>query len=320
MNMRSVYLAIALLLFLPAVTNAQLAGATNTGIKSQPTYPEPGQETTLTLDAYSLDTVGANIIWTINGQAIAEAENKTELTFNADELGETQVVKATIRLRDNSVHETSRIIKPSRTNLTIEANTHTPYFYKGRPEPSTGSTIRAIAIPETGSGASPSAYTYRWEVNGNVLFGGPLSGQNVVEFAVPLGREVQITLDILDPISGNVIASTREYVPVAEPEIYFYEQSLLVGESHNAIASDYNLLSDEVSIKAEPYFMSKTDLNNSPKLEWRMNNDVIANPNADPFLITLRNTGGSGSANISFSARSTKSLSQYAKNSFSVSF
>jgi len=315
------YLIIILFFLIPFSSSAQLLGASNSiGISSQPTHPEPEKEVVLKLDAYSLDTIGSEITWSINGVNSEESINSTEFVLETGKLGETLVVKANIVLRDGTIHEAIHTITPSRTNLTIEADTHTPYFYQGRSEPSIGSTIRAISVPETGSGANPAVYTYRWEVNGNVLFGGPVTGRNVVEFDVPFGNEVQIRLDVLSQATGNVVASTREYVPIVEPEINFYEQSLLIGGSHNAIGKTYNLLSDEVSIKAEPYFMSNVHLQDSPKLEWKLNGETISNPNVSPFLITLRNAGSGGSATISFSSRSTRTLSQYAKDSFEVSF
>lgn len=314
-------LVFAFVLFcIPHVSAAQIFNGPNISLTSEPPQPNPGEEVTLTLDAYTLDMVGADISWYVNDTARPEAHNETTLTLNAGELGTNQTIAAVVTLRDNSTYRTSHTISSTRTNLTIEAQTHTPYFYKGRAEPSTGSTIRAISVPETGSGATPSAYSYRWEVNGKVLFGGPVQGRNVVTFDIPFASEAHIRLDVLDPTDGHVVASSNEYVPIVKPEVHFYEHSLLLGESHNAVGSTFNLIGDETNIKAEPYFINNKDLTQEPKLAWKIDGSTTENPNPDPFTITLRKTGGTGSAKVYFSARSTKALSQFAENSFTISF
>ena len=86
-----------------------------------------------------------------------------------------------------------------------------------------------------------------------------------------------------------------------------------------ALPAQFTLLEDEISIRAEPYFVSRTIFNNAT-YEWTIAGAKVQNPNADPQTVTLRKTGGSGSSEVGFSIRNLSSLLQAAEGAFTVYF
>ena len=104
-----------------------------------------------------------------------------------------------------------------------------------------------------------------------------------------------------------------------EPKNLFYEDNPLHGLAQNALPAEFTLLEDEISVRAEPYFVSQ-DIFTNATYDWTIGGVAVANPNADPQVLTLRKTGGAGSALVGFSIRNLSSLLQAASSAFTVYF
>lgn len=317
------FLYTALLLFvclIPVHTGAQsLVDVDSVTISTAPLAPEPNTETTVSLNAYTYDTVGATIVWFIDGIEHAEARNKRELELTTKAIGEVTDITVSIRLRNGQTLSATHEIVPSRVDVVLEADTLVPRFYQGRALPSTGSTIRAIAIPHTASGASPQQFTYQWKLDNKVLYNGPVTGINTAEFKTGISRNQTLRVDVLNN-DGVVVAAKTIIIPQTKPRIIFYEENPLRGSNNIALQSPHILTTDETSVRAEPYYMNADIFSVDPLLEWEVDSKTIDNPSTDPQYITLRKTGLGGRAKINFHIRNLQELTQGVEDSFVINF
>ena len=152
---------------------------------------------------------------------------------------------------------------PNTVDIIIEADTYVPAFYKGRAEPTPGSTVRAIALPNGSLGAA--SYTYRWELNGQYLGDG-----SSVSFTVPYGREFLLRVDVFSS-SGTRIGTGEEYVPISEPIIHFYQTNILRGMSFTTVPINHIMVEEEMSVRAEPYFVTTPFSSRDYVLSWSVN-------------------------------------------------
>lgn len=204
-----------------------------------------------------------------------------------------------------------------QAEVVIEADTYVPMFYKGRAEPTRGSTVRAIAVV-SGIG-DPENYNYQWEVAGEVIGGGPLTGQNVVTFKTPIGDTFIVRLTVTTP-AGQRVASAYKYVSVSEPELHFYEDSVLRGTTEVVVPETYVLVGDEVRIRAVPYFMDREIFAGEYEASWEVNGDDVTDLADNPQVITLRRVEGSGEFAIEYTLQNLRALTARVASSFTLTF
>lgn len=207
---------------------------------------------------------------------------------------------------NNQSSETAGPTTEVSLNLIVEADTYTPYFYRGRAEPTAGSAIRLIVVPNDSSLITK----YKWTINGVLASG---SGETI-QAKVPTGvSEVTIEVSALDQ-NNNVIGKTTSYVPLSNSSLSFYEVNPLRGVSSVAIGRSLNLIGDEISVRAEPYFLNTLSLT-SIRGSW--NTGSLNNVPADDWRnITILRTDDITRATINLQARNTNSLSETVGGSF----
>lgn len=286
-------------------------------IDLSPSYPEPFETVEATLDAYAFDTSGAIIQWFVDGVEITDAQNSNTMTFEVGALGTENIITAQLTMPNGRVLIGSREITPARVDIIIEAETTKPLLYHGRALPSSGSTVRAIAIPRLGT--TYGNLSYKWTFNNQVLAGGTFIGNDVVTFTAPkVGKEV-LSVEVIDG-RGRTLARKNIYVPVVEPEMYFYGDNPLRGLYGYAITHDFELIGEELLVRAEPYYMDANIFTENPRMQWEINGQEINNPSTDPQLITLRKAGGVGQFNVSFNILNRNNLIQNITEEFTVTF
>ena len=317
--MRSIGI-IAVWLLLPLTAAAQFIPNTQSAeLRLLPAVPEPNQAVSVTLEAYTIDTTGATIIWFVDGVENTETRNLRNLTLTAKGLGETTTVTAQINLPTGEQITTQQVITPTLLDVVLEGQTLVPAFYQGRPLLTVGSQVRAVAIPYLGDGRQPENFTYIWKLNNNPLYGGPVTGRNVAEFQLGLGRNQILSVDVLGA-SGQMVAKKSLVLPLVDPEIHFYVKNPLRGIIQRSVQPPFILAGEEVTLRAEPYYMDQNIFSLNPLLEWKVNNDVVESGSTDPLELTLRRTSGSGSSDVSFHIRNLRQLVQGVEQSLRVQF
>ena len=297
--------------FLPANTGIQLT--------LSPKSPAPGDEVRVSLDAYSVDTVGATISWFIDGVAQPAAKNNRSLTVIAGALGKNMTIKATVAPQSGVPFTLTTIIKPTVVDVVLEADSYIPSFYAGRALPSRGSHMRAIAIVHDGTNRAPSSYTYKWTLGNSALLGGAILGRSFVELEMPQYNKETLAVEVIGP-DGASVGRGMVLLKSVDPELFFYEYSPLRGLSTRTIHDPHTLIGEEVTIYGEPYYINSTMSESDAKFSWKISGAETPT-NADvPNAITLRGVGDSGAANIELSVLTNTRIPQAVRGLFRLLF
>lgn len=308
--------------FTTPLTHAQFSNTSSVGevtLTLSPQYPEPGEQVHITLNDYTLNTNGATTAWFINGTELTSAANERSIVITAGKLGSATEIREITTLAGGVSIATIATIKPIRVDMLIEADTIAPLFYKGRTVPAVGSTVRITALPFEEVTKNPDTYAYTWKVHNKVISGGSRFGKNSISFTSDFGKNIPVSVDIYDH-RGTIVASESIVVPLADPELHFYEVNPLRGISERALDNNFTFIGDEINVRAEPYFIDRTLLAQNPYIEWKLNNRTIQNPSADPQEITLQKQGDRGSFNLEFHIRNLQQLLQGVQDSVTISF
>ena len=298
---------------------AQIDDSLGISLITSPQYPSPNSTVTVSLDAYTINTTGATIVWTVDDIERTTAKNNRSITVTTKNIGEKTTVRATIYRDGNLPLPITTTIVPTAINIILEADTYTPSFYAGRALPSGQSQIRAVAVVLNGTNAPASAYTYKWEHDDEVLLGGPVTGKSDISFTMPRYNNDTLNVTVTDA-KGNVVGQDGIVLVPKEPELHFYDENPLRGLSAKAVTNTFILIGDEATVHGIPYFMN-TDLTaQTTTFEWKIDGKKVDKVNAESNTITLRRTGGAGKASIELSALTTTRIPQYVKKAFTIFF
>jgi hypothetical protein len=212
----------------------------------------------------------------------------------------------------------SKTITPVRIDLITEAMTYVPSFYRGRALAVEELPVRFIALPHTQRVLSPSEYTYQWELNNSVLFGGPIKGKYAIDMPMPRYDDHILKVTVFDP-QGHIVGTVAQNLSSAHPELHFYEQNILTGVQFRALSDTHILIGDEVTLTAQPFFIAERLDQNLVAFTWNIDGKEVS-PGDVPHEITLRKTGASGSANITAIATSQSTIPRIIEDSLTVSF
>ena len=294
---------------------AQFSGIGNSGLslKVNPAYPAPHSETTVSLDDYSVNAVGAGIKWFVNGAARVDANNERSLTVTTGDLGERMTVRAVVTPAAGAALSAETSITPTLADLILEADTYVPSFYKGRSLPSRGSALRAVAVVHDGGTLGSAAYTYRWTLGEDVLFGGPVKGKNVVAVTMPIYSK-DLMVEILNP-DGRIVARKSMTLKGVSPELHFYEWSPLRGLYQKEVSNPYALIADETTIYGEPYFVNTAPSTDSATFTWSGGGQTgVPAPNA----VTLSRDAFWNGGEIALQILTRETVPQRLEKSFNV--
>lgn len=318
---RSIYLVLWLCLLLPGAAHAQIlpdqaSGAT---LEVQPRFPEPGETVTVQLSDFAIANQVNQIDWFVDGVREPLATNERSLDLTAGAIGETTTVEARMRLASGQPRVAATSFAPSRVLVTIEPETTAPSWYPGRSMPAVGSTIRAVAIPQTGSGQPASAYSYSWRVNDTLSNRGAIPGRFVERFTVPFGQGTTLSVEVTDQ-QGTLVARRSVYVPSVEPEVYFYTTNSLRGQQPLALTGITPMIGDEMTVRAETYHIAPTTDASTMFYEWEVNGRTVQNPSRDPQTITVQRGEGTGRFTIGFQIQNLNALLQGVTSDFTLTF
>lgn len=296
-----------------------LAAQAQTSIEVRPDPPTPFTDITLTLKAYSFDPTRATITWYVNGKPTGEGVGLRSITAKTGPAGRVVTVQA-IAVPQNGIKSvTTTVLRPAYVALAWEAQTYTPFFYKGKAMASPGATITYVAMPffadEKGNAIDPSKLVYTWQRR-------YVPDQN----ASGVGkRTYTVTGDLRNPpitvsvatfdksIKAEATAQVTRVQPV--PEIYALHPLLGI-QYEQALLSSYTLKDQESSLVVEPYFFSvpTRDAGNI-SYSWSIN----GTPSSQNSAIILRTTGtGSGEAGITLIIRHLSEVLQSARKTLTV--
>ncbi len=286
-------------------------------IELQPAFPKPGETVSAKVNDYS-SLGGSGIRWRLNGQVIPNGDNKREVNVVAGAVGSRHTLEAVLSTPQGGQRVLSTTILPSYLDIVIEPQTHVPDFYAGRALPSIGALVNATALLDTGR-ALGTDLIYLWRLNTEVLEGGPIRGRNQVSFEMPRGASSILSVQISRP-DGTIVGDHAIYVPSVTPEMYFYEESSLYGQSHRPIMSSLALIGNSTTLRAEPYHLDTRVFNNPTIADWSIDGSEFRSPDGNPYQITIQKTAESSNSAVGFHVRDTEQVLQGTRGTMSVTY
>jgi hypothetical protein len=309
-----------ILAFLPFGAFAQTTSLPNTGagLKVEPNYPSPLTDFTVTLNDYSLPSQASSIKWVVNGQYLSQFNNQRSINLTALNTGESMNIEAVL---SSSVGETllSTNVNPYYLDIIVEPQTRVPSFYLGRPLPSINSLVNLTAILN-GYEGSQADLLYTWRLNNKPVHGGPVAGKSNTSVVTPIGPGFTVSLEVANT-RGQIITKRNLEIRSVTPKLVFYQNDYLLGLSNKAY-SRFNLVNENITLRAEPYHMDIGTYNNPGLLDWKIDRQTVS-PNADnPYEITLYRSekAGFGASRVSLHVRNLTQVLQGVEGEFTVNY
>ncbi len=301
---------------IPLFSLAQV-GTSNLSLTLEPAFPEAGQIYSVKLDGYTQNR--ASLLWFVNGVEQGAYKNKNSMTTQAGGIGAVENITAKVTLLSGEVVTVKHTVTSNRVDLLIEADTVVPPFYKGRRLPSSGSTVHATALVFTKLQQPMSAFAYLFKLNGQTQNGGAIQGDNTFEFTPSFENQTVLEVTVLNK-NGVTIAQESQVIPIVKPELAFYEKNPLRGQLFTALSNPFLFIGDEITVRAEGYFMSKDLLGSDILRRWSINNKNVAADDTEPNELTLHKEGAGASSKISFHIRNLKQLLQGVEKAITINF
>jgi hypothetical protein len=306
---------------------AQVTSANNTNlsIAISPENPTPGSQVTVTLQSYSLDLDRAQITWSVNG-----AEKQTDIGLKsyylqAGTAGTPVTVSAKIEVKETLLNK-EITFTPAGIDILFEAVSYVPPFYKGKAMNTNQGTIVVVAFPEVfdqnGNKFPTNDLVYNWKKDDIVLQDVSGLGKNYFTYSgtVPIrDSKIEVTASSID---RSMTANSSITITTGSPKIVFYENNPIYGIMTNkAIKNTVQMLSDEFSVIAMPYFFSAGyDVSPNLDYEWTFNGQAVENQDPKNSFTVRQEAKGSGSAGIGLKVSNNSRIFQFTNNNFVINF
>lgn len=282
-------------------------------VKTNPRNPQPYQDVTIELSSYATDLNKSIITWQSGSKILLSGIGKKSYSFKTGEAGSVSSFNVNITPIGsmNSINK-SIDIYPSEIELTWEVvDGYTPPFYKGKSIPVKGSLIKIIAIPNTKTIKSGNgSISYTWRNDDSVVESASGYNKNSYTFKNSIFDKVNKIAVEASSVAGNYQAENTIDIPLYQPKLLFYSKSPTDGIIYSkALYKEATLDQDEVTLVAEPYFISLKNNENNISYSWKINNKDVQTP-TKKTEITLRPKSRGGYANIKLSIENASELFQ----------
>ena len=310
---------------------AQIAGGGVTGsetdisISMSPENPTPDETVTLSLNSFSTDLSAAEITWSVDGTVVQTGIDKTTLSLTTKGIGQKTSVTVVITSPDGTSITKNTVIDPMGVDLLWQTmDSAVPPLYRGKAMPASEATIKFVAIPEmqnsSGTMYAPSDLIYNWLENSDPSPND--SGYGKDSFTVTTSdlnpnEAVGVSVQSRD---ATVTASNYTTVTPVDPMILWYEDSPLYGPMYDrSLGNDYTVSGSDITILAEPYFLSPSD-QTSPDLTytWTLNGGTIDTPQIPNVLFLHRDSSSPGDADLDLSISNANKLFQSVESTLTL--
>jgi len=289
---------------IPYISSAEMQIEVQEGeisVETIPNNPQPYQDVTITISSYATDLNKAIITWQSESRTVLSGIGKTSYSFKA--LGPNTTTFFDINITPVGAMSTISkrvVIAPSEVEIMWESvDGYTPPFYKGKSLPISGGLIRAVAIPNTNTIKSGSgSIAYSWKNADSAVPDASGYNKNSYVFKNSMFDDINKITVVASSVAGNYSAENTIEIPVYKPKIVFYKKSPTEGVLYNnALKKEAIMSEDEMTIVAEPYFLSLKGHEDKFIYSWQINGERIATPSKKSEL-TVRPTSRGGYANI----------------------
>lgn len=317
-----ILITIAISAFL-AGSNAVYAVGEDFTVEIFPENPGPNEKVSAEIVSYSFDVNRSSISWILDGTAKLSGRGEKKFSFSTGNSGSKTTLKVSIMTEKGVPLEKTLIFRPVGLDILWEADTYAPPFYKGKALLSQESAIKITAFPEfiyNGEKISPASLIYDWEINSKKKTDMSGYGKRTISYKLSsFSREENIKV-VVSSYNKTLIAEKRIKIETTPPKIIFYRENPLEGAQYNkALEKETDLYGGEISVRAEPYFFSNSNLSRL-SYQWKMNGDSMGTGERKNVVDFRAGEGITGSALVDLVIQNPISILQSASNNFKINF
>ena len=282
-------------------------------ITVNPEIPEPNQTISARLSGVLVDLDASDIYWYLDDEIQKHGIGEKSFSFTAGESDEKTVLDVIIMIPDGRRIDLQKTIEPIEVDLLWEASTYTPPFYRGKALPTYKSPIKVVAIPSIKN--NTTKFIYSWSIdNLNNIAGA--SGYNQTRFST-FGNQAGYSRKInVSAVSFDKSKKMKKSIKITsiDPELVLYENNSLMGILfNNSLNNTKDITKNEFSVKAEPYFVNKGEMNDV-QYEWAINtNRIESGEKRDKTITFIKPEDGSGKALLEAAVKNTLNTYQEAR-------
>ncbi len=278
-----------------------------------PEVPKPYDDVTITLQSFDTDLNKATIEWKGGETLYLKDTGATDFSFKMGGLGTQSIIDVVINTPEGDIVRKRIALTPTDVDLLWQAvDSYVPPFYKGKALPIKEGLIRVVAVPNSGATNQSGALTYTWQLNNSAASGQSGYKKNVFEFTSSKDEASDSVGVTASSTASDYLAKGRIELIPNDPLIIFYKKSPTEGTLYNnALIDQTQMVEDEMTVVAEPYFLSLKGHENSFQYTWQINGNQIETPSRKNE-ITIRPTDRNGYSLISLSLENMNALFQKA--------
>ncbi len=214
-----------------------------------------------------------------------------------------------------------------QVNLLWHTDTYTPFFYQGKPLPSPGSRVTVIAEPLIYQTESQKITTadleFTWSKDGKVVNSSSGPGKNELSFIAGSAGD-QHRIEVKVSSEDRRQSAVGEVVMTVQPtKILLYEYDPLLGHRfEKTIAAEFNLSLPEITLVAEPFYFSNTEVREKKLLyDWRRSGEkVFSNPDQPEQITLIAPKEGQGQNPVELTIQNPTTNQQNARHNLLIKF
>lgn len=288
-----------------------------------PTYPRPDETTFVSLELYTDDLDSADIEWYKNGELDSNGKGQIKYSFKTGHIGEETNIEIRIRLLSGATFSKSFTLAPASVDLTWEANSYVPPFYKGRALHARQGVLKIVAMPEfvkNGARIAPQNLIYKWSNDVETYQSQSGYGKNILILnGSLLGKTENIRVLVTDPVN-NLVAQDFIDIAPTDPEIVFYKIDPYYGHIFDtALTGTFYLKGEEVQILAVPFYFSK-EKDGLLQYVWMLNGLEAPSLSGSRTAIFRKPEDKTGRSSVSLRVENQNRILQQADGGFVVNF
>jgi len=288
------FLLIAILIyFIPLLSSAQ--NANDISLDIFPEFPGPNQNVNLSVKSFLFDLNKLKITWLVDDKEKLSGIGKKEFSTKTGPAGSKTKVKVVIQIDKTNQIEKEEILSPSEVAILWEAiDSFRPPFYKGKPLPSLGTTIKVTALPQLGKNISVSDlnnFVFNWQKNANKLASDSGYGKNSFSFQNGFLDDFETIEAEVSSVQNSEKSVGRTVITLGKPKIVFYEEKPEGGGiNYGKALRDGDELKENTTIVALPYFISPPNPESSDlSYNWSINGNSLPTPQRKNAILPVIN-------------------------------
>lgn len=280
-------------------------------VTTSPENPKPYDNVNISLESYATDLDQALIEWKGGAKTFLKNTGAKDFSFKMGGLGTQAIIDIKITTPEGDNIQKRIVLTPTDVDMLWQAtDSYVPPFYKGKALPSKEGSIKVVALPAGPGGIQTSNTAYSWKLNNETQQGQSGYKKNSFSFDLTTSEAEDVVEVTSNTTNGNNLATGKIRLSGINPFLIFYKKSPSEGILYNnALQNEIFMDEDEMTVAAEPYFISDRNNTNDNVYSWKINDSEVDTP-AKRNLITLRPTARGGYAKINLEIENTLKLFQ----------